>query len=185
MKLAGDLSDLLAEGGFRLTKWLSNDKEVLKSIPETERATSVKILDLGDVLTEQTLGVQWNVNHDKFTFKIAAKDKPPTRRGILSIVRSVYDPLGFVSPYVLQAKIILQELCRKKLKWDDDILDSNLVKWKEWLRELPKLERFQVERCFKPAEFSTIESCELHQFLRRFRTGLWGRFIYPSSQRAW
>ncbi|XP_015747596.1 PREDICTED: uncharacterized protein LOC107327368 [Acropora digitifera] len=165
VKLAGDLSDLLAKGGFRLTKWLSNDKEVLKSIPETERATSVKILDFGDVLTERALGVQWNVNHDKFTFKIAAKDKPPTRRGILSIVSSVYDPLGFVSPYVLQAKIILQELCRKKLKkWDDHILDSDLMKWKEWLRELPKLERFQVERCFKPAEFSTIESCELHHF---------------------
>ena len=164
VKLAGDLRDLLAKGGFRLTKWLSNDKEVLKSIPESERATSVKTLDFSDILTERALGVQWNVNHDKFTFKIAAKDKPPTRRGILSIVSSVYDPLGFISPYVLQAKMILQELCRKKLKWDDHILDSDLLKWKEWLRELPKLERFQVERCFKPAEFSAIESCELHHF---------------------
>ena len=66
-----DLRDLLGKGGFRLTKWLSNDKEVVKSIPETERAT-VKTLDFDDVLTERALGVQWNVNHNKFTFKIAA-----------------------------------------------------------------------------------------------------------------
>ena len=131
VKLAGNLRDLLAKGGFRLTKWLSNNKEVLKSIPESKRATSVKTLDFSDILTERELSVQWNVNHNKFTFKIAAKDKLPTRRGILSIVSSIYDPLGFISPYVLQAKIILQELCRKKLKWDDHILDSDLMKWKE------------------------------------------------------
>ena len=159
-----DLHDLLAKGGFRLTKWLSHNKQVLKSIPETERPTSVKTLDFSDILTERVLGVQWNVNHDKFTFKIAAKDKPPMCRSIVSIVSSVYDLLGFVSPYVLQVKTTLQELCRKKLKWDDHILNSDLVKCKEWLRELPKLERFQEERCFKPAEFSSIESCELHHF---------------------
>lgn len=56
-------------------------------------------------------------------------------QGVLPIVSSVYDPLGFGSPYVLQAKIILQELCRKKLKLDVHILDSDLMKWKEWLRE--------------------------------------------------
>ena len=49
------------------------------------------------------------------------KDKPSTRRGILSIVSSVYDPLGFVAPFIWTAKMILQRLCRKNIGWDDEI----------------------------------------------------------------
>ena len=164
--LAGQLRELLSKGGFRLTKWISNSREVINSVPESERAPSVKDLDLNKnlALTERALGVQWNVQADTFSFKIASKEKPATRRGILSIVSSIYDPLGFVSPCSVPAKAILQDLCLKGLGWDDHIPELSKQKWETWLRELPKLERFEIPRCFKPPDFSNVQNHELHHF---------------------
>ena len=157
------LREMLDRGGFRLTKWISNSKDVLLAIPECERAASVKSLDL-DGLTERALGIHWNVEEDAFNFKIAIRAKPTTRRGILSIVSSVYDPLGFVSPCILQAKFILQELCRKHLKWDEPIPIEDEKLWISWLQDLPKLANFSISRCFVPPGFGEAKLYELHHF---------------------
>ena len=58
---------------------------------------------------ERALGIQWNSQTDRFSFDIVEKNKPLTRRGILAVVSSLYDPLGFVAPVVLPAKRILQD----------------------------------------------------------------------------
>ena len=115
VRLVQELTELLKKGGFRLTKRVSNSREVVESIPEKERATLDKNLDFEDLPIERALGIQWNASSGTFGFKITIKDKPATRRGILSIISSVYDPLGFVAPFILPAKIILQDLCKKKL----------------------------------------------------------------------
>lgn len=108
-------TDFLSRGRFRLTKWISNDRKVLESIPQSERAASGVDLALDEIPVERTLAVQWDVGTDKFCFKVVAKEKPLTRRGLLSVASSLYDPLGFVAPFTLSAKLILQELCKKKL----------------------------------------------------------------------
>ena len=132
--------------------------------PESDRAVSARDLDFDHTLVERALGVQWHVNSDTFGFKIATKDKPPTRRGILSVISSIYDPLSFVAPFHLSAKILLQNLCRKQLGWDDLIPEDDLIRWKNWLEELPRLEQFSISRCFKPPNFGDIISCQLHHF---------------------
>ena len=134
--LASDLCKLLEKGGFRLTKWICNKPKVVASLPESERASSVKDLCFDNRSIERALGVLWNLIRDQFVFRIKIKGNPPTRRGILSFVSSVYDPLGFVSPFVLIAKMLMQELCRKKLGWDDPIPSEYLVRWKNWVEEV-------------------------------------------------
>ncbi len=57
----------------------------------------------------------------------------------------MYDPLGFAAPFVLQAKLILQDLCRRNLGWDEKITADLLKRWEAWLEELPKLEQLTVE----------------------------------------
>ena len=94
VNLAKQLRELLARGGFNLTKWLSNSRKVLESLPESERASIVRDPDFNNHSVERALGVQWNVASDRFGFKITIKDRPATRRGILSIVSSVYDQIG-------------------------------------------------------------------------------------------
>ena len=70
IKLVKQLRELLKKGGFRLTKWLSNDREVLAEIPENERASSVVSLEIDDLPTECALGVKWNVETDKFVWEV-------------------------------------------------------------------------------------------------------------------
>ncbi|XP_028404804.1 uncharacterized protein LOC114527371 [Dendronephthya gigantea] len=162
--LAADLRVILQRGGFRLTKWVSNSPKVVASIPEAERAGSVKDVCPGQPTLERALGVQWNVGLDQFGFRIKMKEKPSTRRGVLSLVSSVYDPLGFGAPFVLIAKMLMQELCRKNLSWDDPIQGEYLKRWESWQTQLMKIEKLYVPRCFKPSEFGKIVSSQLHQF---------------------
>ena len=56
------------------------------------------------------LGVLWNIEDDAFGFKVALKSKPMTRRGVSSVLGSVYEPPGFGAPFLLKRKQILQKL---------------------------------------------------------------------------
>lgn len=162
--LSSELSQLLKRGGFRLTKWLSNKCKVIESAPLLDQAASIRDLDFDHTLMERALGVQWYVTLDTFSFKMATKDKPATRRGILSMISLIYDLLSFVAPFYLSAKILLQTLCKKQLGWDNLIPEEDLICWKSWLEELPRLEQFSYDRCFKPPNFGAIISCQLHHF---------------------
>ena len=72
--LVEDLRDLLMKGGFHLTKWTSNSRELLASIPKGERAKEVKDLDLDKLLIAGTLGTQWSAESDEFYCKIVIKE---------------------------------------------------------------------------------------------------------------
>ena len=48
------------------------------------------------------LGVLCNIEDEAFGFKVALKSKPVTRRDVLSVSSSVYDPLGFGAPFLLR-----------------------------------------------------------------------------------
>ena len=158
-----DLRILLSKGGFHLTKWSSNDRSVLKNIPVHDRAKEVKTLDLEQdkLPIERVLGMQWCAESDQFKFKLMIKYRPPTRRGILSVVASIYDPLGFLAPIILPAKILLQDLNRLKVGWDDEIPKKHFMLWQQWLEDLPKLSEFSVQRCFKPPNFQ-VKSAQLN-----------------------
>ena len=160
---ASDLRCLLSRGVLRLTKWISNSRRFLETIPEFQRVKEVKTLDLrkDDLPAERALGVVWCVETDTFGFKVDVKLKSPTRNGILLVVSSVYDPLGLTAPFVLPAKQLLQDLCRVKLEWDNPIPPEHKVRLERWMAVLPKLSQFSVERCVKPkmAESEGRSSC--------------------------
>jgi hypothetical protein len=93
------------------------------------------------------------------------KQKPFTRRGMLSMTSSIYDPLGLVAPFVLFAKKILQDLCREEhLAWDDPVPEQYLIRWNDWLSELPQLEHVHMRRCITPDIYGEVISCQLHVF---------------------
>ena len=164
--MAKELCRLLAKGGFRLTKWVSNDKEVLNSIPETEKAKTVKSLDLDleRLPVERALGVIWDTESDVFSIQIKPQVPVYTRRGLLRVVSSVYDPLGLISPVVLQAKFLLQQECCIKKGWDDPLEEQNITKWDKWIKGLQLLKDYKVRRCFIPSDFGEIMDTQLHHF---------------------
>ncbi|XP_071951906.1 uncharacterized protein [Antedon mediterranea] len=161
-----EVRSLCAQGGFNITKWSSNRRNVISSIPETDRAKELSGLDLDrDALPiERVLGVHWMIDTDSFSFKVAAREKPVSRRGILSSVSSVYDPLGFAAPFVLPAKNLLQDLCRLNLGWDEEIPTSIRDRWSVWKSDLAKLEKLSVYRCYKPTNFGMVKHSQIHHF---------------------
>ncbi len=99
-----------------------------------------------------------------FNFKTVCKARMPTRRGILSVISSVYDPLGYLAPLTLPVKFILQELCRTNHGWDDEIPKVLEQRWIEWITDLDQLSTFSVDRCLKPNDFGQPVSAQLHHF---------------------
>ena len=166
-QLAGELKQRLAQGGFRLTKWTSNSVDVLDGITPEERSKGARE-SASLPLEEKALGVYWDVESDCFTFKTLPMDKQLTRRGLLSMMSSVYDPLGFACPFILKAKQIVQELARLKLAWDEPITDPTLVNaWQGWVQNLREMERIKVPRCLGPKDVTTKVSGrkrQLHHF---------------------
>lgn len=76
----------------------------------------------------------------------------------------MYGPLGFVAPFVLSGKCILQELCRRNVQWDDPLPDDLRPRWEEWKTGLEGLKELSISRCYHPPQFGNIESVELHHF---------------------
>ena len=151
---------MLATANLRLHKVVSNSVLVMKAFPAEDRAKNIKDLDLlRDVLPSQrSLGVQWNIEKDHFTFHVSLPEKPFTRRGVLSLIKSVYDLLGFVSPVILEGKLILQQLVimgkkvngNDPLEWDDPLPEKMKHRWSRWRDALPKLEEVFIPRCHYP-----------------------------------
>lgn len=85
---------------------------------------------------ERVLGVQWYAEKDIFKFHMSLKDHPCARREILSMVSSIFDPLGFLAPLTFTVMSILQKLCRLNLAWDGNIPNVFAQTWERWLHGL-------------------------------------------------
>ena len=164
INLIKELIKLMKAGGFRLTKFISNNKAVMKTVPETEKAKSIQSANFNNDINERTLGIKWDLTKDSFTFEsLVFQTKEVTKRTILKIVASIFDPLGFVSPYVLTAKIFLQELWRMKIDWDTVLDDHVKLEWKKWLTELSNITKIEIARVHHPTGYQASD-IELHIF---------------------
>ena len=161
------LRQMLDKGGFRLTKWICNHKEVLKTVPQTERAVGVKevIFDEDRLPVERALGILWDLEKDELGIRVQIPKRPETKRGLLrSTIGSLYDPLGLVAPNSIRAKIIFQEECRRGVGWDEPITERTRTAWRRWLEELSCLSRVRVSRCYLSGHANQLSMTQLHHF---------------------
>lgn len=173
VKLLKETKEVLATGGFNLTKMMSNEREVLSLIDSEDRAPQLKDINpKEDILpSERALGVKWNAETDTLEFQMKEMIRRATRRNILSVMSSVFDPFGFAAPYVLRAKVILQQLCRDKLGWDEQIPEQQRRLWDKWLNELECLDKVKIQRCLKPKNFGQVQDTQLHHFADASKDG--------------
>ena len=83
-------------------------------------------------------GITWDVRGDAFRFQSTAGDTikgPVTRQKMLSALASIYDPLGFLNPLIIQDKIILQAT-QMKTAWDEEVAPALQSKWTDWMSSL-------------------------------------------------
>ena len=155
------IKSVLKESGFDLIKWKSNSTEVLEAVDEHDRAETCARLPDSDLVGESVLGVIWNVNSDCFKLNVNVPDKPLTRRGLLSMLSSLYDPLGFMVPVIIPPRLWQRELNERD--WDDPISQEETSRWNAWLKELNKLQDLEIPRSFKSEDHDAVYF-ELHYF---------------------
>lgn len=155
--------NMMAESNIRLHKVASNSNHVMDAFLPEERANDLKDLDLGvDPLPlQRSLGVSWNLQTDSFTFQVAEHVKPFTRRGILSAVNSLYDPLGFVAPITMQGKALFRELSSEQCEWDEPLPLDKEAQWRTWIDSLAHLKQLQIHRPYVPVSLSATQKREI------------------------
>jgi hypothetical protein len=161
--LHSQLQGLFDRGGFLLRKWNSNELRVHID-PELREQNLVHLISDPDEYAK-TLGIEWNSTHDQF--RLAVADLPPqeglTKRILTSDIARTFDVLGWVSPVVVKAKILLQRMWEVKVQWDDPVPQELEQTWLQWRAELSLLADRHIPRCYFPKD-STIVFRQLHGF---------------------
>ena len=163
ISLVDGLIKLCAKGGFPLTKFISNCPAVLESLPSELRAEGFKD-PAGNLPETSMLGVCYKPEEDTFRVKIPPKSGGGvwTRKKVLSVVMSFFDPLGQVSPYVLYGKKFNQRLCALKLDWEDPIPEDMNQEVDQWFDQKELLQNLVIQRSFGLTYFG--QTVTLHIF---------------------
>ena len=148
---------LLQRGGFNLTKFLCNDDDIMKQVDKADRSKESR---LPTKLTN-VLGVKWNVDVDQFYFVVNVEPQTKvTKRTMLKVISSIYDPLTLISPSILMGRILLQQVTRLKLGWDHNVPKDILQRWYTWLKVLEQLKI----HCHLIKSVSSVVTYQLHHF---------------------
>ena len=112
------LTELGDQAVFHIQKWVSNDVDVIAYIKEEDRASEID-LEKRELPTTKTLstftftslGVLWSAPDDKFFFRhsLQLDGFEFTKRNVLRKTATVYDPLGFLSPYIVRLKLLMHK----------------------------------------------------------------------------
>ncbi|VDI11883.1 Hypothetical predicted protein [Mytilus galloprovincialis] len=97
---------------------------------------------------QRSLGLYWNLQNDSFTYRVSLEEKPFSKRGILSVVNSLYDPLGFIAPVVILGKLLLRELMTSTKNWDEPLPELMRDKWERWKDSLQGLHQLSIPRSY-------------------------------------
>lgn len=150
--LVTELRALCEKGKLKLHKFATNS-DTLKPFFESV------------ITPERVLGVKYDVHDDTFSIDVSLQDRPNsnTKRGVLSAIASVYDPLGFSAPLMLEAKLILQESFRQGCDWDEALEEKLMFHWLKWKTQVQS-QSVKVPRCLQPISFGTLSRIDFHTF---------------------
>ena len=162
LRIIAQLTASLERGGFHLTKFSSSHPQILSVLPDSDLSSTMLDLNL-DTAETKVLGLIWNPTLDKLEVKVKVKYKPLTRRGILSMISQLFDPIGFLQPFILPVKLLMQELCHLNLGWDVEIPLDKKVSGCNWLDTLCSLEKFCYPRCFRPHSSKVLKNSSLRK----------------------
>ena len=142
--LTTSLKSALASSGFNLTEFKSNVTEVTEAlVSPDETKKEIKLTE------EKALGITWDTKTDTLSFGAKMQDQVTiTRRSILKIVASFYDPHGLISPFLVVGKKIFQSSFLTKTNWDDPVSEDLAIAFRSWLSSARDLENYCVSRCF-------------------------------------
>ncbi|XP_064471798.1 uncharacterized protein LOC135386020 [Ornithodoros turicata] len=136
---------IFRDAGMKLVKWTSNNA-ILRATFDADETGSSTTSPLRKVQ-----GIVWDIETDEIRYPLKSiseflEQRSNTKRYILQAVARIYDPLGYVAPFVLTAKILLQRIWLSKMSWDEELPEDLMGVWSSWCQQVPLLSRVSLPR---------------------------------------
>ncbi|XP_073950909.1 uncharacterized protein [Choristoneura fumiferana] len=159
-----EITRILKLGGFKLQKWCSNSTDFMKELKDKENSEETNRTEIQIKEKIKTLGITWEVKEDKLTILNQLKDTEETnftKRRVLADIASLFDPMGWIAPAIIIAKILMQKMWREGIDWDEELPEKLQGEWLQFKRELPELKKVKLNRWIHTSQESYLE---LHGF---------------------
>ena len=132
------LNFLLGNARMTLRKWRSNSSELLATVPEELREKTDLNINFSPAEHGKALGLWWNTLKDKLSVSVPPLQPPSlaTERAVCSAIAKTFDVMGWYAPAMLPAKLLLQDLWRLELSWDQELPDYLQLRWRKWAEDL-------------------------------------------------
>lgn len=128
-------------------------------LPEYENLEVIRIL--GFVLNIKTDKFEFDLKFKKFNEELVSGQKIPSKREFLTFMMSIFDPLGFLNPFIVKLRIIFQEVWREGTKWDDQISEATFKLWHDSHKDAASIDKVEISR-YVPIKYNSIQ---LHTFV--------------------
>ena len=116
IQILSDARKILAKYNIRLHKIVSSNPLVLAGFPPSEIAVDITEHAIDKCVISGALGLTWNVSSDSLLLRCVEPRSVFTKRAILSVVGSIFDPLGMASPVVLGGRLLQRAIiCPKSI----------------------------------------------------------------------
>ena len=125
-----EAKSLFTAASMNLREWASNSKEFMDFVPYEDQAGKFE---------HKVLGINWDLINDMLSVpgpSISNDGCVWTKRKVLQVISSVFDPLGYFSPTVLDAKLFMKTLWMEKHEWDAKLNEKQLEMWLQVIKAL-------------------------------------------------
>ncbi len=158
--LRNELNALFSRAGMTLRKWRSNSMDLLQTIPDSLKEQGSLDICLSPAEHGKALGLRWNSVDDTLSVSVPTLplDSLATKRSVCSAITRTFDVMGWYTPAILPAKLLLQELWNYQLAWDD--LQH---RWRCWAADLDRLNQHTIPR-YTGCSTEKIRHRSLHGF---------------------
>ena len=121
-----ELNSLLDKACMTLRKWSSNSTNLLQTIPEELKDKNILDVSLSPADQGKAIGLRWDTSNDVLAISIPSIQAytSATKQAMCSLIARTFDVLGWYSPALMPAKLLLQELWTLKVAWDDPLPDD-------------------------------------------------------------
>jgi len=142
--LQSNLINTLARSGLELKKWASNTPELLEHLRPEDCSGNPLAFEQNEAT--HVLGMRWNHDQDYFSFSLNNFKMIPTKRGVLSMIARIVDPLGLLAPAIFYAKLIMQRVWVAQIGWDDQLPSDISEDWCDFYQSLGWLVGIKILR---------------------------------------
>ncbi|XP_025409846.1 uncharacterized protein LOC112683161 [Sipha flava] len=150
VQLRDGLIKTMQSAGLELRKWNSNNDKLIKDVMSIKQDSNDTVLISDDNSITKVLGLIWNSTTDTLQFKVQQNNFTIigriTKREILSVIACLFDPLGLVGPAIIRAKLMLQQLWRLKIQWDEPLPSEIQEQWINYRNSLCVLNNLIIPR---------------------------------------